>query len=334
MRLLWGRSSLPGGPPRAVTVGTFDGVHRGHRALIGATVGRARDLGVESAAVTWDRHPLATLRPESAPPLLTSLERRLELLAGTGLDAVAVLEFDRDLSSWPPERFAVDVLARGLGAAAVVAGPGWRFGKGATGDVALLGAIGSEEGFEVVEIDADVTGDEPVSSSRIRALVAAGDVDTAAALLGRPFDVDGVVVPGDDRGRALGYPTANLVTSSLLARPPRGVYAGRARAAGRWHAAAINVGVNPTFGGRPDTDPVRIEAYLLDFEGDLYGSAVRIEFWSRLRDEIRFGSVEDLVAHIGRDVEATRGLVGEAGNVQVAGPERVRPRPEPGPADC
>lgn len=298
-------------PPESgsvVTIGTFDGVHLGHRALIARAVSTARALNVPACAVTWDRHPLATLRPEAAPPLLTSPERRLELLEDTGLDAVAVLPFDSDFASWPPEKFVLDVLVKGLAARSVVVGDGWRFGRRAAGDVALLERLGRDLGFDAAGIDLRAADGEAVSSSRIRAAVAGGDVETAASLLGRPFDLDGEVIRGEARGKELGFPTANMAPDPSLVRPSRGVYACRARVEGSWFKAAVNVGVNPTFG---EGAPLRVEAYLLDFSGDLYGSVVRIEFLERLRDERRFDSVDALVQQMGRDVAATRRLLGD-----------------------
>lgn len=309
MRTITGVSSLVAEDQgAAVTIGTFDGVHLGHRSLIARTVDRARAEGLAAVAVTWDRHPMATLRPGHAPPLLSSPQRKIELLESLGMDVVAVLAFDADLSSWPPERFASQVLASGLGARAVIVGQGWRFGHRAAGDVATLTQLGEELGFDVEALDLMAVGGGTVSSSRIRAAVGAGDVELAATLLERPFDVDGIVVPGAARGAGFGYPTANVEVDSALVRPARGAYAGRARATGGWYPAAISVGVRPTFGGDPASSPVLIEAYLLDFDGNLYGRQLRIEFWKRLHDDLKFDSVDGLVAQIEADVQATRAL--------------------------
>jgi riboflavin kinase/FMN adenylyltransferase len=260
-------------------------------------------------AVTWDRHPSETLRPRHAPLLLTSLERKLELLADAGLDATLVLAFDEELSSWPPDRFVETVLVQALHVRSVVVGSDWRFGHRAAGDVPLLIELGARFGFEAEGIRLLEVSGGPVSSSRVRQAVANGDMDLAATLLGRPFDYDGAVGRGDARGKSLGVPTANVPLASKMAHPPPGVYAGRVRAEGRWYQAAINVGVNPTFGGDPHRDAPRIEAYLLDFNGDLYGRTVRVEFWRRLRDEERFSSAATLTEQIERDVAATRRLV-------------------------
>jgi riboflavin kinase / FMN adenylyltransferase len=298
-------------PPEAgsaVTVGTFDGVHLGHRALIARTIAEASERALASVVVTWDRHPNETLRPERAPKLLASPERKAELLASTGIDVLAVLPFDRELSMWPPERFASAVLADGLGAHSVFVGAGWRFGHKAAGDVTLLEKLGAELGFDATGLSLTTHDGSPMSSSRAREAVAAGDVELAEVLLGRPFDVEGTVVKGAGRGIGLGFPTANFEVAPKLVRPRRGVYAGRARVESNWYSAAINVGVNPTFGGDEATTPVMVEAYLLDFEGDLVGATLRVEFLKRLRDELKFDSVDDLVAQMARDVEATRAL--------------------------
>jgi len=310
VRILVGRDALV--PPvggSAVTIGTFDGVHLGHRALMARAIADAAGFGGASVVLTWDRHPAATLRPDRVPPLLASPERKVELIEEMGVDVLAVLPFDEELSHQAPEAFVGDVLVKGLGAGAVIVGHDWRFGHRAKGDVDLLAQLGRELGFEVAGAELQEVGGEPVSSSRVRRVVAAGDMESARDLLGRPFDVDGVVVRGAARGKGLGFPTANLEVDPQLARPPRGVYAGVAHLAGRAYAAAVNVGVNPTFGGEVDTSPLLIEAYILDFESDIYGEVVRLEFWSRLRDELRFDSVQDLVTQMGADVEATRRLV-------------------------
>ncbi len=259
--------------------------------------------------VTWDRHPNETLRPERVPPLLSTPERRVELIIERGPDVLVTLPFDKEMSSWPPERFVTEALVTGLGARAVFIGRGWRFGHKAAGDVDLLTRLGAEHGFGVEALELEQAEGGPVSSTRVREAVRSGDVPLARALLARPFDVDGVVQHGDDRGQALGFPTANIAIDPLLVNPPRGVYAGRARVGDLWYRAAINVGVNPTFGGDPATTPLRIEAYLLDFSGDLYGRTLRVEFWERLRDEQRFESAEALIVQMRRDVQETERIV-------------------------
>ncbi len=300
-------------PPQgaAVAVGTFDGVHLGHRALLSATIAQAHRRGLAPLALTWDRHPASTLRPQQAPPLLTSIARKLELLREQELDQVAVLAFDEDLASWPPERFASDVLAEALGAKLVMVGQNWRFGRGAAGNVDTLTRLGAELGFEARAVQLErPENDLVVSSTRIRAALRDGDVGGVRLLLGRPFDFDGTVVHGDGRGALLGYPTANLEVDAALARPQKGIYAGRARVGDDVYLAALSVGVNPTFVTGDAPPPVRIEAYLLDFSGDLYGRRLRIELIARLRDELSFDSTAALVDQMGRDVTATRAVTG------------------------
>jgi riboflavin kinase / FMN adenylyltransferase len=293
--------------PSAVTIGTFDGVHLGHQALLRTTLETASRRGLGAVALTWDRHPAMTLRPEVAPLLLTSTERRLELLARGGIE-VAVLPFDDVLSHLSPEDFAAEILARRLHARAVIVGRGWRFGHRARGNVATLQELGTRLDFDVLPQPLTEARGGPVSSTRIRAAVAAGDMDETGGLLGRRWDFDGTVIHGDKRGAGLGYPTANLLLDPALARPARGIYAGRAQRNGSSHPAAVSVGVNPQFGGEPGRSPVRIEAYLLDFEGDLYGEVLRVELHAKLRDERAFDSVEQLVRQMDLDVEATRAL--------------------------
>lgn len=305
-----GLSSLE--PPEqgsALTIGTFDGVHLGHRALIARTIAEARERGAASAIVTWDRHPAATLRPDKMPPLLTTPERKVELLSERGADALVVLPFDEELSQWSPEEFVGEVLVKGLGAKLVVVGEDWRFGRKARGDVTLLRELGRDLGFDVDGVDLESFGDAAVSSSRVRKAVVAGDVELAGELLGRSFDLDGVVVRGDDRGKGLGFPTANIGLAPELAHPARGVYAGRVRVRGSWYTTATNVGVNPTFGGDPRTHPLRVESYLLDFSDDIYDEAIRVEFLHRLRDEVRFDSAADLIEQMKKDVEESRRLI-------------------------
>jgi riboflavin kinase / FMN adenylyltransferase len=268
---------------RAVAIGTFDGVHRGHRAAIEAAVG----AGLRSTVVTFDPHPRRVLGYEVE--LVSSLERRIELIEEIGPDELLVLEFTPELSRLEPEEFVREVLEP-LGARVVVAAESFRFGKGRRGDVGLLSRLGLEVRLVPV-VDA-------VSSSMVRELVRAGDVVQAARLLGRPAEVEGIVVGGDQRGGTLGFPTANLSVEPGLLVPGHGIYAGSALG----HRAAASIGVNPHYGGSER----RIEAFLLDFEGDLYGSELRLELWERLREERAFESEEELVRQIALDVEAAR----------------------------
>lgn len=310
------RKEAIGSKGSSVVIGTFDGVHLGHQSLIRAGMDRARALEGWSCCVTWDRHPTETLAPGAVPPLITSFARKEELLDELGLDLLLVLTFDEAFVAWTPERFITEVLSDGLGARAVTVGRGFRFGHRAAGDTALLAQLGERLGFEVAAAGLLEAEGRRISSTRVREAIAEGDVALAGRLLGRPWDLDGVVVRGDRRGTSLGYPTANIGFDPSMVHPPSGVYAGRARAGGGWFTAAVNVGVNPTF--IPDVRP-RLEAHLLGFRGDLYGRSVRVELRDRLRDELRFTSVEELVDQIGLDVQATRGVVEGAADSPQAG---------------
>jgi riboflavin kinase/FMN adenylyltransferase len=269
--------------PRAVAIGTFDGVHTGHRAVIRAAV----DAGLRSTVVTFDPHPRAALG--NSVDLLCTLGRRLELLETCGIHDVLVVEFTPETAELSPEAFASDILGA-IGTEVVVAGEGFRFGRGREGDCELLRSLG----LDAREVPL-VAG---VSSTRIRAGVKAGEMEAAAKLLGRPFEIDGVVVGGDRRGGTLGFPTANLRVEPTVIVPAYGIYAG---AVGD-RRAAVSIGVNPHYGGTER----RIEAYLLDWEGDLYGDRLVVELWRRLRDERAFESEAELIAQIAQDVEDTR----------------------------
>jgi riboflavin kinase/FMN adenylyltransferase len=272
--------------PRRVAVGTFDGVHLGHREVI-----RGNDT-----VLTFDPHPLAVLHPEATPKLLQSFPIKRDLIAGLGVQELVVIPFDREFASKTPDEFVTDVLVERLGATHVSVGENFRFGRKAQGDPQFLS---SRPEFETRVVPLVEVNGETVSSSHIRGLVAAGEVKEAAAFLGGPFMFEGDVVHGDKRGRELGFPTANIVPDDALAVPGHGVYA--AWAHGR--PAAVNVGIRPTFvTGRG----LLIEAYLLDYEGDLYGQTLRVAFVERLRGEKRFQSVDDLVEQMGRDVEQAR----------------------------
>ncbi len=294
-------------PGTAVSIGAYDGVHLGHRALLRDLSARAEAAGLSTVVVTFDRHPAGVVRPESAPLQLTDLEQKLELLAAAGVDRTYVVAFDRDRANETAEEFVKEVLVDELEARLVVVGEDFHFGHGRTGNVALLTELGQRYGFEVV--GARLTGDStepgasvPVSSTRIRTLVAEGDVVGAAALLGRPHEVRGPVVHGDGRGGPqLGFPTANLKIADDIALPADGIYAGHfTRADGTMHDAAVSVGRRPTF-YEPGTAPVLVEAYLLNFKGDLYGEPSRVSFIDRLRGDQKFETVDALVAQMHRD---------------------------------
>jgi riboflavin kinase/FMN adenylyltransferase len=269
--------------PRAVALGTFDGVHLGHRRVLEAALA----AGLTPTLVTFDPHPRIALGYEVQ--LLSSLERRLEVIGEMGFEDALVVEFDLELAQLGPEEFAEAVL-RQIGTQVVVAGANFRFGRARSGDLALLARLG----FDARSVPLV----EGVSSSRIRDLVRAGDVEQAARLLGRAPEVEGTVVAGDARGGTLGFPTANLRLDPQLLVPAYGIYAGAADG----YRAAISIGTNPHYGG----EERRIEAHLLDFEGDLYGRRLVLELWRRLRDERAFSSEQELVAQIANDVQATR----------------------------
>ncbi|HEY3844488.1 MAG TPA: bifunctional riboflavin kinase/FAD synthetase [Acidimicrobiales bacterium] len=293
-------------PGTAVTIGAYDGVHLGHRALLADLSRRAEAAGLTTVVVTFDRHPAYVVRPESAPKQLTDLEQKLELLAECGIDRTLVVAFDKARADESAEDFVKEVLVDELEARLVVVGEDFHFGHARRGNVALLAECGAEYGFEVVGVA--LTGDREatVSSTRIRTMVAEGDVAGAAALLGRPHEVRGPVVPGDGRGGPeLGFPTANVAVADDIALPADGIYAGYySRPDGSSHRAAISVGRRPTF-YEPGTASVLVEAYLLHFEGDLYGEAARVSFVRRLRDEQQFDSVDALIGQMQRDVTET-----------------------------
>jgi riboflavin kinase / FMN adenylyltransferase len=289
----------------AVTIGFFDGVHLGHQEVIGHTVDVANRGGLTPVAVTFDRHPREVLTPGNVPPLLTTLERKAALIEELGVATLVVLEFTGDFSRWSPEEFVAKVLVERLKIAHAVVGSNFTFGHKAMGNLGVLTDLGAAYGFAVEGQPLFAIDGRPVSSSSIRAALLEGDLAWPTTALGRRFVVDGRVVRGAGRGAGLGFPTANLEVAREMLPPAEGVYAGKAIVGGQDHVAAINVGTNPTFG----TEPLHAEAFLLDFDGDLFDQPISLEFWARLRDEVRFGSGEDLARQIEDDVERTRSLV-------------------------
>lgn len=299
------------GAGSVVTIGAYDGVHLGHRAVIAEVRRRAAAAGVASAVVTFDRHPASVVRPESAPRLLTDLEQKLELLADTGVDRCLVIAFDEARSHEPAEDFVHEVLVGALGAKAVIVGEDFHFGHQRKGNVALLSEMGADLGFEVsglplVDAGGDPAGpEERASSTAIRHALVEGDLDRAESMLGRPYEVRGIVAHGDKRGRDLGFPTANVSVPGDILLPADGIYAGWfQRADGSVHAAALSLGRRPTF--YVEAHASLLEAHLLDFEDDLYDEHVRVRFEARLRGEVRFESAEELIAEIARDCERAR----------------------------
>ena len=308
MKTFKGLDAVPEGfGPSAVTIGKFDGVHNGHRAVIDRLRRIARADDLRSVVVTFDRNPLALLAPDKCPDPLVSVRQKLELLGSTGIDATLLLPFDRALASVPATEFVERVLVDTLGAKAVLVGSDFRYGARGAGDVALLQDLGHTFGFTVEVVD-DVRPEDGrrVSSTWIRELLAEGDVAHAARLLGHAPTVSGIVVHGAKRGRELGFPTANLTPESEGLIPADGVYAGWLTDAGTRYPAAISVGDNPTFEGVPKK---QVEAYVLDRELDLYDHVVDVEFVERLRGMVAFTSIPDLVETIRGDVERAREIL-------------------------
>jgi len=287
-----------------VTVGEYDGVHRGHRTVIAEMHRMAAERGCATAVVTFDRHPATVVRPDSAPALLCDLETKLELLAETGVDYTLVVEFTPEQAEVSAETFARQVLVGSLQAKVIVVGADFHFGKNRRGNVDTLKAVGDECGYQVVGLPLvkQITGEgEVISSTSIRMALADGDVEKAHRLLGRPFEVRGTVTPGDRRGRTIGFPTANLPTTPDLQVPSDGVYAAwYQRPDGTQYPAAVNIGKRPTFYDFAERS--LIEAHLIGFRGDLYGEQAKVRFVQRLRGERRFEDVDQLVAQLGKDV--------------------------------
>ncbi|MFD1832945.1 MULTISPECIES: bifunctional riboflavin kinase/FAD synthetase [Streptomyces] len=298
----WGRS--------VVTIGSYDGVHRGHQLIIGRAVGRARELGLPAVVVTFDPHPSEVVRPGSHPPLLAPHHRRAELMAELGVDAVLVLPFTEEFSRLSPAEFVVKVLVDRLRARTVVEGPNFRFGHRAAGTVETLVELGRTYDYDVMVVDlferGEAGGGEPFSSTLTRRLVAEGDVRGAAEVLGRPHRVEGVVVRGAQRGRELGYPTANVETLPHTAVPADGVYAGWLVVAGESMPAAISVGTNPQFDGTERT----VEAYAIDRVGlDLYGLHAAVDFLAYIRGQEKFATLEELLERMAEDVRIAREML-------------------------
>ena len=303
-------------PGTVLTIGAYDGVHRGHRQVIAEVCRLADERGVTSAVVTFDRHPASVVRPESAPLLLTDLDQKLEQLATTGVDLTMVVSFDEARAVESAESFVTEVLVGALGVTLVVVGEDFHFGRQRLGNVDLLRSMGADLGFEVtglglVGLDGTPARDhEQVSSTFIRRALARGDLVRANAMLGRPYEVRGVVGGGDRRGRELGFPTANVRVPAEILLPEDGVYAGRfERADGSVHGTAISLGTRPHF---YDDGDLLLEAHLLDFDDDLYGESVRVRFEALLRPQRRFDALDALVAQLHDDVAAARTVLADA----------------------
>jgi len=294
-----------------ITIGAYDGVHLGHRAVIDQVRRRADELGAKSVVVTFDRHPASVVRPESAPLLLTSAEQKMELLSSTGIDAVVIVPFDAAQAAESPKSFVDRVLVTCLKTRLIVVGEDFHFGRDRDGNVDLLRKLGVECDFDVepVELMSRSDGvDEPVSSTAIRRALAGGDIVRANSMLGHPFEVCGQVFPGDQRGRLLGFPTANVAVPSGMCLPADGVYAGwYERENGDVHGCAINLGRRPTFYEHADAS--LLEAHLLDVDVDLYGEQARVRFANFLRSERKFDGVDALIAQLRQDIDHARELL-------------------------
>lgn len=307
MQVVEGIGALPlEDRPCVVTVGFFDGVHLGHQAVFARTVEAARERGVRSVAVTFDRHPREILTPGNEPRLLTTVERKASLIEATGIDVLVVLAFTRVFSEVVAADFVRDILVGGVHAVHAVMGRNFTFGHRAAGTIENLPELGAPYGLSAEGVGLIELGGRTVSSSSIREAIAAGDLGWPLQAFGRRFTLDGEVVTGHGRGRGLGFPTANLRTWPRLLLPGQGIYAGVAEHRGGRHVAAVDVGTNPTFG----TEPLHAEAFLLDYVGpDLVGEPMAIAFWERLRDEVRYDTVTELIAAIADDVDRTRAIV-------------------------
>jgi riboflavin kinase/FMN adenylyltransferase len=308
MRILNGLgepASVYGG---AIAIGNFDGVHRGHQQMIKMLRNCATRSEVPAVVFTFDPHPVRVLRPEIPHPSLSSLEHKLELLEGYGVDTVVVMPTTRDLLDLSPQEFFAEIVVGKIRASGLIEGPNFRFGRDRSGNVQTLKQLCGEHGLQLEIVEPIAMNGALVSSSRIREQIVIGAMGTACEMLGHPYQLSGTIVAGARRGRALGFPTANL-DNVLTMIPGDGVYAGRAMAEDGWFTAAISVGTNPTFGGGART----IEAHLLDFHGDLYGRTLRIEFHQRIRDTQSFASVELLKSQLSQDIHRVRQVVANQG---------------------
>jgi riboflavin kinase/FMN adenylyltransferase len=295
--------------PRALAIGTFDGVHVGHRAVIGQVVALAAERGLLGSVVTFDRHPLAVVDPSHAPRLLTPMTEKIRLIEELGPEELVLLPFDERLAALTPADFCDQVLADALQARLVLVGENFNFGAGGAGDVAQLRVCGAAHGFETVALNLVTENGKTISSTRIRRLLSHGELEEVREILGRPPSAAGLVVAGEQRGRTLGVPTANVDVEAGAIFPGRGVYAARVLVGGVWYRAAVNIGHNPTFRSKAvETTHVTVEAFLLGFSGDIYERPIRVDFLHKIRDEHRFDAVEELVAQMRRDIAQTAGL--------------------------
>ncbi|HEY2847419.1 MAG TPA: bifunctional riboflavin kinase/FAD synthetase [Pyrinomonadaceae bacterium] len=288
--------------PTVLTLGVFDGLHLGHQAIMTKVVESAAAAGAVATAITFDPHPRVVLHPESAPPLLQTLDQRLANMEVIGIEQAIVVKFTREFAAQPAEEFLRNVVKDRLHAKEVYLGKGFAFGKGRGGNIELLRKMSAELGFVADEVEEVQVHGQRVSSSKIRQLLAEGRVNLARRMLGRPYGVEGVVIRGDRRGHTIGFPTANLKPNNRVV-PKFGVYATASLIDGKWRRGVTNIGVRPTFGDELEES---IETHLFDFDGELYGDALRVRFLHRIRDERKFNGVDELVAQIGRDSDRAR----------------------------
>ncbi|MGC9195497.1 MAG: bifunctional riboflavin kinase/FAD synthetase [Syntrophobacteraceae bacterium] len=291
----------------AITIGNFDGVHRGHKALFEKVRQWAGKLEGQSAVVTFDPHPLEVVSPQNAPAFITNHRLKMELIADCGIDATIVIPFNHLFSRMSAREFVQIALVENIGAKAVIVGYDYRFGHSREGDIAFLRQLGAEYGFEVETVSGIKVSDTVVSSTAIRQMIAQGQIRDANKLLGRFFEVSGEVITGQRRGIRLGFPTANI-RMPIMACPPKGVYVVEAQVEGKRYGGAANLGVNPTFGNTK----LALETHLFDFNQDIYGKTITIRFIERLREEKRFSGPEELIVQIGKDVARAKKILAEA----------------------
>ena len=288
----------------AITIGNFDGVHKGHQALFQRVKQLAEELNGESVVVTFDPHPLEVLFPKKAPSFITSHRHKLDLIASCGIDATIIIPFDHEFSRMSAREFVEAVLVEKIGARAIVVGHDYRFGHSREGDIAFLKKLGEQYGFKVQIVTGLRVNDTVVSSTAIRQMIVSGNIKEANRLLGRFFEVSGTVIPGRKRGVSLGFPTANIRMPAITS-PRTGVYVVQAEVDGKTYGGAANLGYNPTFG---DTD-LSLEAHLFDFDQDIYGKTITVRFIDRLRDELRFSGPDELAAQIRKDVDTAKKIL-------------------------
>jgi len=307
-----GVDRVPEGVATAVSVGAYDGIHLGHRTVLNTLSGLAAERGLAPGVVTFDQHPAAVVRPESAPLLLTDQQQRVELFADIGIDYLYLLEFNKQRAATSDRDFVADVLVSRMNAKLIVVGSNFHFGKARSGSVESLRAFGEEMGFEVLGLDLFAEDDalEPVSSTAIRRALAGGDIAAANAMLGRRFEVRGEVSQGDKRGRLIGFPTANIKFRPGRAWPAKGVYAAWTTLAdGKRWPTALNIGMRPTF--HEHAEQPLLEAHLIDFDGDLYGQDLRVEFVEFLRSERRFSGIDEISEQLKKDIDNARVVLGD-----------------------